>query len=585
MEEKYIKNFHEEEQSELRLSDIWAMIWGYKWWYVVSVSICMFVAVFYLYKTPATYSRTAKVVIDEDSQDATMRNIANLSGLAGSGTSVNVNNEVEAISSPDLMKIVVSRLGLQTRYVEHQFLRTREYYDNSPLALSILNSVVNSSFSFRVHKLSDSTFVMKEFFIGPDKVKGEEVEGAVGDTLSTPIGDIMLLPSMYFDEWNNDINVSWRNVNMAAKAYTEKLNASVSGKQTSIVVISIEDIFPQRAESIINTLIDVYGDQWVHDKNRSARNTTDFINDRLVVIEQELGGIETDLKEYKESNKLTDMQSLADSYLEESSEYASKSFEINNQLSIAKYIREYLVDPKNANALIPANSGLASTNIESQITEYNTLVLQRDKLMTSSSESNPLIIDINYALSALKSAVIRSIDNLVTTLQLQADKIRSQEDLIMSRIASSSGQQMELLSIERQQKVKESLYIYLLQQREENEIASLVNVENTRLIVSPTGSPYPVSPNKMMVLLLAVILGGGIPFGFLFMSRMLDNTVKGKRDLSILSVPILAEIPQLKSSLKRNLANIGRHKFDNKNCRIFVDKGNRNIINEAFRVL
>ena len=207
-----------------------------------------------------------------------------------------------------------------------------------------------------------------------------------------------------------------------------------------------------------------------------------------MVIEQELGGIETDLKEYKEENKLTDMQALSQSYLEESSEYATKSFEVNNQLTIAQYIRDYLTEPANANALIPANSGLTSTDIESQISEYNSIVLQRDKLIATSSDKNPLIADMNAALLSIKSAIIRSIDNLLATLHLQAEKIRSQEDQIMARIASSSGQQMELLSIERQQKVKESLYIYLLQKREENEIASLVNVGNTRLIVSPTGS-------------------------------------------------------------------------------------------------
>ena len=332
-------------------------------------------------------------------------------------------------------------------------------------------------------------------------------------------------------------------------------------------------------------MINTYNDEWVHDKNRSARNTTEFINERLVVIEKELGGIETSLKEYKEQNKLTDMQALSQSYLDESTEYAAKSFEVNNQLSIAKYIRDYLTDPANAHALIPANSGLTNTDIESQISEYNQIVLQRDKLIATSSENNPLIADLNAAMLSIRSAIIRSIDNLLATLNLQAEKIKSQEDQIMMRISSSSGQQMELLGIERQQKVTESLYVYLLQKREENEIASLVNVANTRLIVSPTGSPNPVSPNKMMILLVAIVLGAGIPFGILFLSRMMDSTVKGKKDLSILSIPFLSEIPQMRSTLKRNLANIGRHRFDNQNCKIVVRKGNRNGINEAFRVL
>ena len=125
-------NFQQEEQSDFNLSDIWGMIWSYKWWYVLSIAVCLAGAVFYLYKTPKTYSRSAKVIINEDAQDATMRDIANISGFGGQNASVNVNNEVVAFSSPDLMKTVVERLGLETSYFEHQFMRDREFYTNSP---------------------------------------------------------------------------------------------------------------------------------------------------------------------------------------------------------------------------------------------------------------------------------------------------------------------------------------------------------------------------------------------------------------------------------------------------------------------
>ena len=577
--------FQQEEQSDINLSDIWGMIWGYRWWYVLTLAICIVCAAFYLYKTPSTYSRSAKVIINEDAQDATLRDIANISGFAGQGSSVNVNNEVEAFSSPDLMKTVVERLGLQTSYVEHQFMRERELYNNSPIEMVVVEPLISSSFSFDVTKNEGNSFILKNFKAGGQELKKASAEGNIGDTIVSPIGKIVLQPTAYIDQWDKDITVTWINSAARAKAYSQRLKANVSGKQTSIVILSFNDNYPVRAENILNTLIDVYNDQWVHDKNRAARNTTEFINERLVVIEQELGGIETDLKEYKEQNKLTDMQALSESYMQESSEYASKSFEVNNQLAIAQYIRDYLTEPANATAMIPANSGLTSGDIEKQIAEYNQIVLQRDKLISNSSEQNPLISDLTAAMQSIKTAIIRSIDNLLATLNLQAEKIKAQEDMIMARIASSSGQQMELLSIERQQKVKESLYIYLLQKREENEIASLVNISNTRLIMSPTGSGVPVSPDKMTILLVAIILGMGIPFAVIFLSRIMDTTVANKKDLSGLSIPFLSEIPQMRSSLQRNLANIGRHKFDNQNCRVVVKKGSRNVINEAFRVL
>ena len=368
MAEDIKRNYNiEEDENNFNLADIWGMIWGYKWWYVLSLAVCLVFAAFYLYRTADTYSRSAKVIIDEDAQDATLRDIANISGFAGQGASVNVNNEVEAFSSPDLMTTVVERLGLETSFTEHQFLRDRELYKTSPFELAIVRPLVSSSFSFRVCKTGDSTFVLNEFTIGADRIRKYSIEGALGDTLNTSVGDIVLYPSSYnIGNWKDDITVHWVNSNAKAKAYAQKLSATVSGKQTSVVILSLEDTYPSRAEDILSTLIDVYNDEWIHDKNRSARNTTEFINERLVVIEQELGGIETSLKEYKEQNKLTDMQALSQSYLDESTEYASKSFEVNNQLSIAKYIRDYLTDPANAHALIPANSGLTSTDIEAR---------------------------------------------------------------------------------------------------------------------------------------------------------------------------------------------------------------------------
>lgn len=571
------------EQSDISLGDIWGMIWGYKWWYVAILAIALAAAALYLYKTPTSFKTTAKVIINEDNQEASLRDLASISG-GNRRPSMNVNNEVEAFLSPDLMQTVVERLRLQTSYVEHQFLRTRELYQYSPIELTVAEQRVPSAFSFSVEKLSDSTFVMKDFTVGKEKIAHNKIEGCFGDTLETPVGTLVLAKTMYASQWKRDMSISWCNSKTLARAYAARLGASVADG-TTIVILSMQDISPLRAENILSTLIDVYNEQWIHDKNRSARNTTEFINERLVVIEQELGGIETDLKEYKEQNRLTDIESLSQTYMQESSDYAARSFEVNNQMAIATYIREYLVDPAHSQSLLPANSGLTSSNIEGQIGEYNTLLLQRDKLLANSSESNPVIIDMNASLTAIKSTIIRSIDNLISTLQLQADKIKSQEDQIMSRIASSSGQQMELLSIERQQKVKESLYIYLLQKREENEIASLVNVGNTRLIVSPSGSSVPVAPNKGMILMIALVLGIGIPFAVIFLLRMLDSSVKGKKDLVSLSIPFLAEIPQMSSSLKNNLANIGRHRFDNTNCRIVVKKGSRNMINEAFRVL
>ena len=579
------QNFLREEDSSLRLVDIWNMIWGYKWWYLTSIIIFLLFGAFYLYITPDVYNRAAKVVIDESNQDATMRNL----GVASAGMmrlrSFNsVENEMEALSSPDLMQIVAKRLGLQTIYMEQQLFRKVELYKNGPFEMVPVGDNPRIGYSFKVVKTSDGKLALSKFKIRKDKIN-ETVVGNFGDTLQTPVGKIVIHPVQSENEFKHPIRVSWSNSMASAKTYVAKLNLALSGKQSSVVVVSMNDTYPSRASLVISTLIDVYNEVWINNKNRAAINTSEFINERLVIIERDLAAVEEDLKQYKEDNHLTDIQTAAKVYIDEASLYGAKSFEVNNQLSIAEYIREYLNDPANSASLIPANLGLSNESVQAEIAEYNKQVLQRDRLFSGSGENNPYIADLNASLVSIRSSILRSIDNLISTLKLQLSKIESQEKQILSRISSSSGQELQLLSIERQQQIIQNLYIFLLQKREENELAALINVGNTRLIMSPNGSPLPVSPNVMMIIFAMLVLGCGVPFGIIFLKKMLDTSIKSKADLGRLSIPFLAEIPRFVKKEDR-YKKFKKHNDDDKSlCHVVVEQGSRDMMNEAFRVL
>ena len=571
--EKQLNNLHEEEPL-ISLADIWGLIWGHKWWYVASLAFFLCVGVFYLYVTPKVYSRVAKVLIDESNQDATMRNL----GVASAGMmrlrSFNsVENEIETFASPDLMQVVVERLGLQTRYVQEQLLRDVELYRNCPFDARFAGENPHSPYSFKVTPAGEEGFVLSEFRLKDEKFK-EEVPGSYGDTLQTPVGKVVLYPVETDVDFNHPVKVSWTTGMSAAKAFCRNMHIALSGKESSVLVFSINDTYPSRASSILSTLIDVYNEMWINNKNRAAINTTDFINERLVVIEKELGLVEDALKQYKSKNNLTDIKAVAQSYVTESSEYATKAFEVNNQLSIAQYIKEYLNNPANSLSLIPSNLGLTSASVEAQIKEYNDIVLQRDRLLSGGGENNPMVTDLNAALASIRTAILRSIDNLIATLQLQLSKIESQEKQILARMSSSSGQELQLLSIERQQHITQELYMFLLQKREENELAALINVGNTRVIMNPIGSSNPVSPNRMMILFVMIVLGCGAPFGFFLVRKLLDTSIKHKSDLGNLSVPFLAEIPKM-----------GKDGFNRDECKVIVKPGSRDMMNEAFRVL
>ena len=301
---------NQEEQS-FQLTDLWALIWNHKWWYVFSILAALFLAAFYIYKTPKTFSRTEKVIVDEDNQASMMRELTSFAGTARrSGSGTNVNNEIEALRAPDIMEKVVARLGLETSYVNNMFLREREMYNNCPIEMQLAGTNVSSGFSFDISKGKDSTFVIRHFEVGGNDVKGFSVSAHVRDTVETPVGNIIIYPTKNFDKWENVITVSWVKPARRAKQYVSRLTAGLSNKQASVVVLTMQDMFPARAEAVLSTLMDIYTEDWVENKNQTVTNTSKFIDERLVIIERELGGIEEDLKDFKQSHNLTNINQV-----------------------------------------------------------------------------------------------------------------------------------------------------------------------------------------------------------------------------------------------------------------------------------
>ena len=577
-------NFNHEDESSLKLSDLWNLIWGHKWWYVLALIVAVSCAVFYLYRTPTTYSSTAKVLVDESNQDATMRNL----GVASAGMmrlrSFNsVENEIEAFSSVDYMQKVVERLGLQTTYIQPLKLKSVDLATNSPVQLVLAGENPHTSFKFDLTRVDENHVKLSNMKIKDEPI-GEAVEVQLGDTVATALGRLAIFPTEYIENFETPIEVKWESALAAAKRYCGKLNVSLSGKESSVVVIKVNDTDPQRASNVIAALINVYEEMWVANKNRAAVNTTKFLNERLSIIEQDLATVEEALRKYKSSNKLTDIKAVSQLYLNQSNQYSTKAFEVRNQISVASFIKDYLNDPANAMSLIPADLGISNGTVNSEIKEYNELVLQRDRLLTGSGANNPMVADLNTSISAIRSSILNSIENLISTLDLQLSRIEGQEKEILARISSSSGQELQLLSIERQHEITQELYKFLLQKREENEIAALVNVGNTQLLQSPGASVVPVGPNKMMILLVALVLGLGAPFAYFFLRKMLDTVIKNKGDLGNLSVPFLAEIPRYVKPGER-FTKFGRKKDDKSNTKIIVEAGSRDMMNEAYRVL
>lgn len=572
----------------IRIQDLYYLCLA-KWrWFVLSLVVCLGIATIYLLMTPPVYTRTASLLIKEESKGQSLSGDvgASFSDLGLFQSNTNVNNELISLQSPAVMYDVVKRLHLEVDYsTKGSFYPQVRYGQNLPVTVSFAGLADNETAALTVEPAQSKGIKLTSFVHNGEKVDGEVI-GALNDSLVTPIGKIVIRPAAGYMDWQKSpesLTVSRSALSSTASRYSSGLNVALQSEKTTIVDLTFKDVCIQRAEDILNTVIAVYNENWIKDKNQIAVSTSMFINDRLGVIESELGHVDENISTFKSENLLPDVQAASQMYMTERSQAQSQILTLNTQLSMARYIRNYLTAGSSRNQLLPANSGLESANIENQISEYNNLQLQRNNLVANSSEQNPLVVDMDESLRSMRMSIISSVDNLITTLNTQIHSLEKSDQRATEHIAANPSQAKYLLSVERQQKVKESLYLFLLQKREENELSQAFTAYNTRVITPPTGSMIPTAPVKKNILLVGFALGLLIPVVIVFLQETLNTRIRGKKDLEGLSIPFVGEIP-LYGKVRRS--GLFRKKVTPlTETKVVVKEGSRDVVNEAFRVL
>lgn len=583
------------QEDSLNIKDL-MLLYLSKWrWFLLSLAVCIGLAVVYLLRTPSVYTRTATLLIEDNDKggsiSASEMSFADL-GLFQSNT--NVNNEIIAMSSPALMQDVVRRLHLDMTYsADGRFHDEVLYGSTLPVTVALNEFTDGESASLTMYVDTSGAVSLYDFrtVLNGENVRYKDVvQGKVGETVETPLGGIVVNPTAFFHRVGSgmEITVSKSTLYGATTAYSSKLTVSLLQKEATVVSLSMKDVSVQRAVDVLNTLISAYNESWVSAKNQIAVSTSAFIDDRLRVIEHELGAVEEDISSYKSKNLIPDLQASSDLYIQQSSETEVKLLELSNRMYMVRYISDYMSREENAFELLPAGTGIESTGIEGQILEYNNKLLERNYLVASSSTSNPLVVDADQALQSMRATILTSLENYTVMLQNQMESLRQQESKATDRIAATPDQAKYLLSVERQQKVKESLYLFLLQKREENELSQAFTAYNTRLITPPVGSIAPTSPARMQILLIAFVLGLVIPMGVFFLKENGNTRLRGRKDLESMSVPYIGEIPMCdgkKSSIRYRLRNLTRRGAKNDDVEVVVKEGVRNVVNEAFRVV
>lgn len=584
------KESTQQEESFLNIHDIIYLCIARWKWFVLSLAVCLGIAMYYLLKTPPTYERTASVLIKEDGKSKSVSSdVASMfSDMGLNGGKTNVYNELNAMQSPAVLLEAGKRLNYDMTYmVPGTFHKQVIYGDDLPVKVVFHDLKPEESASLVLHLKADRTFEATNVkFSGSKKKTLDDIKGKCNTTVKTELGRMTVVPTGEYNNFVKDdepLYISRSNLYDMTNRIKGSLQANITDKNATLIDLTYDDVLPKRAEDIINMVITVYKESWMKDKNLMTIATSNFITERLGVIERELGDVDDNISSYKSTHLLPDVSQVSNLYMDQARENMTQILQLNTQRSIANYMKSYLTETSKQNQLLPANSGIESTGIESQISEYNSKLLERNSLVANSSERNPLVQDIDQALAAQRKAILASVNNLIVSIDTQIRHVEENENRTVSQIASSPNQAKYLQSVGRQQKVKEALYLFLLQKREENELSQAFTAYNTRIITPPSGSLAPIAPVRNKILMIAFAIGLLLPIGIIYLLESTNTKLRGRKDLDGVNIPFLGEIPQHLSGRKRHWWE--RKKKQKEDKAVLVKSGKRDITNEAFRVL
>lgn len=583
IENNQLNNSNIEEQEEsINLRTLLMKYLIYWPWFIASVIFCLGCGFIYLrFQTPI-YNTTAAVLIKETdprSKAMTQTNgaVAALQDISGFSMTSNFDNEVEILKSRTLIKKVVSELGL---YIQHSQDQSFSYdiplYKNTPVKVYITpeeaEKLQGGARLKMIYTPEGKLNITAQYIL-----KGKESEttasfDSLPAVLPTPVG--------VFSFTHNDsivlekpvkLNARIASPTAVAQDYAANLTVSPSSKTTTIAKINIKNTHKQRATDFINRLVTIYNQDANDEKNEVAEKTAQFIEERIGIINAELGAAENQLATFKQQAGLTDLSSDAQLALQESSKYEQLRVENATQIQLVEFLKTYINQEENTNEVLPANVGLKDQNLSTVIEQYNTMIIERKRLLRTSSENNPAIINMNTGIEAMRRSVQTTVESVLKGLYIAKADIDKQTIKFEARINKAPQQEKEFLTIARQQEIKAALYTMLLQKREENAITLASTATNGRIIEEALADTAPIAPKKMMIVLTALIIGLGFPVGLIFLRDLLKYKIESREDVQkITHAPIIGELPRC--DVKTNGS-------------IVIQENKNNLMEECFRGL
>lgn len=557
-EQSFSDNEQNKGEESLDLHVLFFKYFIYWRWFVISVLVCLIGTYFYLRYQAPVYTVDSAVLIKEQDRKSSAANspLAAIQDMGMFSMTNNFDNEIEIMKSRTLARRVVKDLNLYISIKEQRlFGYDLPLYKNSPVNVFMVPEEaekLESPAHLELTYIPNGKLAVKaEYTLNNEKENMEKSFDKLPAILSTPVGVFSFLPNDsvlkvpgYKQTEALHLDISVQSPTAVAASYADKLSVTPSSKTTTIALLSLPSTVKERGVDFIHRLVAFYNQDANDEKNEVAEKSAEFIDERIDIINSELGTTETELADFKRRSGLTDLQSDAQLALTENSKYEQQRVANATQINLVTYLRDYIANPKNENEVIPVNVGLTDQNLGTAIEQYNTMLIERKRLLRTSSENNPAIVNMNTSIEAMRHNVQTTVNSVLKGLQISRDDLSRQTRKFEGRISDAPLREKEFMTISRQQEIKATLYIMLLQKREENAITLAATANNGRIIEEPMGSNSPVSPKKPMFMLAALIFGLGIPVGIIFLKDLLKYKIENREDIEKLTdVPILGEIP------------------------------------------